>query len=190
MLKKNNKIIMPLKIIHHKEKMIKKNKDNSLKESLVKMLVFCKNIVNILNDIISKENFAMDLFNKIESDYYNQKDKNKKDKNIINSFHFIAGDKLTPLDVLLKITSIMQKVNILANNFGVSLLEDDNESEDILTDEDIDIMVQMVKDFGEKQLREDVKECREKIINQKEVSKNKENDIDVYDVYYNNLANN
>ncbi len=174
---------MPLKIIHHKEEETTKRKEtlsiDDIEESITKVFFLCKNIVNILNTILTEKNILE--FNQINDNKQNT----DNNTDAINLFRFIAGKK-TPIEIMFKITTIMQKINILANDFGISLSEKENKNEEVLTDEDIDIMVQLVKDFGEEKIREDAKEFRKKIATQNlSETEKKSNPIDVYDVYYN-----
>ena len=200
---------MPLKIVHHKESQVETKKDKLLlnvEALLAKMFIFCESIVNASNlvveevekfnqlqdAIISNKKEKKACCSKSEHDYRsecsevcNNIEDNENIAKAMNLFSLIAGKKSSPLDAMSKTVSIIQKIDILADSFGVSLSNKIDEETDVLTDEDIDVMVQMVKDFGEKQIREDAKECCKKAAIQKSLEeKQKTSTIDVYDVYH------
>lgn len=201
---------MPLKIVHHKESRAETKKDKlslNIETLLTKMFTFCESVVNASNLVIEETEKFYRLQNSIISNKEEKKIccKNGYDfdnvcveghKNIednedvvkaMNLFALVAGKKSSPLDAMSKTASIIQKIDVLADNFGVSLSNKADEETDVLTDEDIDVMVQMVKDFGEKQIREDAKECCEKVAAQKSLEeKKKTSTMDVYDVYHKN----
>ena len=189
---------MPLKIVHHKEQTqeLKKEKVSlNIQENLIRMFSFCKNIVDIATLILEKANFLQLVEDNTLCDVsvpdnimeLRKKQIDTRQKQIegmLEIFNLIVGKKVSLLEAVSKSTLIMQKINIIANDFGISLVQNECANDDVLTDEDIDIMVQMVKDFGEQQIREDAKECREKLLKKQQSNINKSNEIDVYDVYH------
>ena len=199
---------MPLKIVHHKESCVEAKKDKlslNVEALLAKMFIFCENVVNASGSVINE----IKEFNQLQNVVGDKKEKKtccsksehdcgdkcvESCKNIENSegitmamnlFSLIAGKKSSPLEAMSKTISIIQKIDILADSFGISLSNKIDEETDVLTDEDIDVMVQMVKDFGEKQIREDAKECCKKAAIQKSLEEEqKTSTMDVYDVYH------
>ena len=182
---------MPLKIIHHRESIVENEKEKisiNIEENLLKMFLFCEKTINITNLILDKINLE-EISHQKENDISNNEDYSKNCADLLQIFTLMVGDKVSLLDAIARSTSIMQKICKLANDFGVSLLnEEKDENCEFLTDEDVDVMVQMVKDFGEEQIRKDVRECKEKLTAQETEKMKKMEEIDVYDVYHEETA--
>ena len=190
---------MTLKIIHHREKKenkeaIKENIQIDVRQNLLKMFAFCEKIINLSSLILDKINTESLLLNAICEQ---NEDKNINSiadeiESLLKIFYIVVGKKVSLLDAVSKATVIMNKICKMADEFGVSLddEEDENENEEVLTDEDIDVMVQLVKDFGEEQIREDARECRENMAKNLEDQNNEPQYIDVYDVYHDTEDNN
>ena len=190
---------MTLKIIHHREKKenkeaIKENIQIDVRRNLLKMFAFCEKIINLSSLILDKINTESLLLNAICEQ---NEDKNINSiadeiESLLKIFYIVVGKKVSLLDAVSKATLIMSKICKMADDFGVPLdnEEDTNKNEEVLTDEDIDVMVQLVKDFGEEQIREDARECRENMAKKLEDQNNEPQYMDVYDVYHDTEDNN
>ena len=101
-------------------------------------------------------------------------------------FSMVFGKKLSVLEILTKTTAIMQKIQTLAEKFSIELIpqQNNNEKEEYMTDDDIDMMMQIVEDFGIEKVKEDIKEYNQNLKEQQE-QEDKQNakPMDVYDVY-------
>lgn len=176
---------MTLKIIHHQEEQSIENKnDNNLnldiKESLTKMFILCNKIINLSYTILEQVDF-----NKLDENDFDEK--YQKLSKYIDIFTIIVGKKISIIEATSKAMSIIQKIQSLAEKFNICLIKEDEEDKNIecLTDDDIDMMVQLVKDFGEKQIRDDAKEVNKEIQKQNEIkSQEEKKQIDIYDIYH------
>ena len=174
---------MPLKIVHHTESMPEKQQkglDLDVEDVLQKMFYLCSKVVEFSQGILNGIDFEAML--RIDDDEEFQLRYNRIIRTM-NIFTLIFGKRIAIMDAVSKATVVMQKLQILADKFGVQIVATQEDIEDeVLDDDDIEMMVQMVKDFGADKIREDARECREIMDIEKE--KNKPNNIlDVYDVY-------
>ena len=174
---------MPLKIIHHTENIPEtqqKGLDLDVEDVLQKMFYLCSKVVEFSQGILNGIDFEEML--RIDDDEEFQLRYNRIIRTM-NIFALIFGKRIAIMDAVSKATVVMQKLQILADKFGVQIVATQEDIEDeVLDDDDIEMMVQMVKDFGIDKIREDAAECREKLDAEKE--QNKPNNIlDVYDVY-------
>ena len=182
---------MPLKIIHHREnkEIVEKNNKNNfnydIEETLKKMYSLCDKIINFSHLILEKIDFDKSIANK---DLETMENKIEEIQNYIKTFEIIFGKKLSIIEAVSKATSLIQKIQIIAEKFNISLIEDncdENENIEYLTDDDIDMMVQMVKDFGEDNLRQDAESCKIEIEEERERQQIIEQEpLDVYDIYH------
>ena len=64
----------------------------------------------------------------------------------------------------------MQKIQTLAEKFSIELIpqQNNNEKEEYMTDDDIDMMMQIVEDFGIEKVKEDIKEYNQNLKEQQE----------------------
>ena len=180
---------MTLKIVHHKEQVQTTKKDQislNIEKNLKTMFLICEKIVNFAYLISEQINYNSNVDINTENINEHGISQTANIENLLAIFSILVGKKLSLIDAVAKATAIMQKISKLANDFGVSLKEEEQQdpNTELLTDEDIDIMVQMVKDFGEQQIREDSRECREKFAEQEIERQSNNQDIDVYDVYH------
>ena len=174
---------MPLKIIHHTETMPEKQQkglDLDVEDVLQKMFYLCSKVVEFSQGILNGIDFEEMLRIEDEEEFQLQYNRIIRTMNI---FALIFGKRIAIMDAVAKATNVMQKLQVLADKFGVQIVATPEDIEDeVLDDDDIEMMVQMVKDFGVDKIREDVAECREKLEAEKE--QNRPNNIlDVYDVY-------
>ena len=80
----------------------------------------------------------------------------------------------------------MQKIQTLAEKFSIELIpqQNNNEKEEYMTDDDIDMMMQIVEDFGIEKVKEDIKEYNQNLKEQQEQEDiQNSKPLDVYDVY-------
>ena len=174
---------MPLKIVHHTENMPEKQQkglDLDVEDVLQKMFYLCSKVVEFSQGILNGIDFEEMLRIEDEEEFQLQYNRIIRTMNI---FALIFGKRIAIMDAVAKATNVMQKLQVLADKFGVQIVATPEDIEDeVLDDDDIEMMVQMVKDFGADKIREDVAECREKLEAEKE--QNRPNNIlDVYDVY-------
>ena len=175
--------LMPLKIIHHTETMPEKQQkglDLDVEDVLQKMFYLCSKVVEFSQGILNGIDFEEMLRIEDEEEFQLQYNRIIRTMNI---FALIFGKRIAIMDAVAKATNVMQKLQVLADKFGVQIVAMPEDIEDeVLDDDDIEMMVQMVKDFGADKIREDVAECREKLEAEKEQNKSN-NILDVYDVY-------
>ena len=181
---------MPLKIVHHTENMpVKQQKglDLDVEDVLQKMFYLCSKVVEFSQGILNGIDFEEMLRIEDEEEFQLQYNRVIRTMNI---FALIFGKRIAIMDAVAKATNVMQKLQALADKFGVQIVSTQEDIDDeVLDDDDIEMMVQMVKDFGADKIREDSKECREMIDVEKE--NNKPNEIlDVYDIYKEKQAEN
>lgn len=182
---------MPLKIIHRTENNVKKTQKieltSNIEETIQKMFYLCNKIIDICQNIIKEVNFTKILqLSDFDEDYEVMREKSDK---IMDLFSSIFGKKIAIIEAIAKTTVIMQKIHILANSFDVKLINLDEGEDEVLTDEDVEMMVQMVRDFGGDKIKEDAKKCQNYLNDQKQQNKNfaqNQQQTDVYEIYNDN----
>lgn len=180
---------MPLKIIHHKEDNNQEQQNTTtlnIEECLQNMFNVCENTINFAYHIL--DNFDFNAIIDIE-DMEILEEKYKKIKKIMDIFSMVFGKKLSVLEILTKTTAIMQKIQTLAEKFSIELIpqQNNNEKEEYMTDDDIDMMMQIVEDFGIEKVKEDIKEYNQNLKEQQEQEDMQNSKpMDVYDVYNTN----
>jgi len=176
---------MPVKIIHHQEANVieKKQTDLNIEECLQNMFNVCEKTINFAYHILDSFDFNEMLD---ENDMSTLDEKYKKIKKIMEMFSMIFGKKLSVLEILTKTTAIMQKIQGLAEKFNIEIIHQNNqgEKEEYMSDEDVDMMMQIVQDFGIEQVKEDIKEYNENLrLKQEKQDEINDKMLDVYDVY-------
>ena len=108
-------------------------------------------------------------------------------KRLIDTFQSVFCEKKSIVDVLSKITKIVQSLQKIANEFNISLIKQEVNDTNIqlLTDNDIEIISQIVKDFGIDELKQTTKKIQQEISikNNNSVQNNKKEVMNYYEVY-------
>lgn len=160
--------------------------DVNIELMLQKMFYLCNKIIDSGQLIVEKIDF-INLFN--EEDEEKFEIELAKIQKIINVFTIVFGKKFSVLEAIMKATAMIEKIKKIADNFGVSLITDEDKNTERLsywTDDDIKMFRQMVRDFGfddmveEKTTREKQRILQEKARKDREF--HLENDI-VYEIY-------
>ena len=111
----------------------------------------------------------------------------RKIKRLIDTFQSVFCEKKSIVDVLSKITKIVQSLQKIANEFNISLIKQEVNDTNIqlLTDNDIEIISQIVKDFGIDELKQTTKKIQQEISikNNNSVQNNKKEVMNYYEVY-------
>ena len=106
---------------------------------------------------------------------------------LIDTFQSVFCEKKSIVDVLSKITKIVQSLQKIANEFNISLIKQEVNDTNIqlLTDNDIEIISQIVKDFGIDELKQTTKKIQQEISikNNNSVQNNKKEVMNYYEVY-------
>ena len=157
---------MPLKIIKKTEEINKEeNNDNitnkiNIEETIQKMFFVCNTIIDSINNILTNVDFNRISYLLNEEEY---QEEYRKIKRLIDTFQSVFCEKKSIVDVLSKITKIVQNLQKIANEFNISLIKQDVNDTNIqlLTDNDIEIISQIVKDFGIDELKQTTKKIQQ-----------------------------
>lgn len=181
---------MPLKIIKKTEEINKEeNNDNitnkiNIEETIQKMFFVCNTIIDSINNILTNVDFNRISYLLNEEEY---QEEYRKIKRFIDTFQSVFCEKKSIVDVLSKITKIVQSLQKIANEFNISLIKQDVNDTNIqlLTDNDIEIISQIVKDFGIDELKQTTKKIQQEISikNNNSVQNNKKEVMNYYEVY-------
>ena len=181
---------MPLKIIKKTEEINKEeNNDNitnkiNIEETIQKMFFVCNTIIDSINNILTNVDFNRISYLLNEEEY---QEEYRKIKRLIDTFQSVFCEKKSIVDVLSKITKIVQSLQKIANEFNISLIKQDVNDTNIqlLTDNDIEIISQIVKDFGIDELKQTTKKIQQEISikNNNSVKNNKKEVMNYYEVY-------
>ena len=181
---------MPLKIIKKTEEINKEeNNDNitnkiNIEETIQKMFFVCNTIIDSINNILTNVDFNRISYLLNEEEY---QEEYRKIKRLIDTFQSVFCEKKSIVDVLSKITKIVQSLQKIANEFNISLIKQDVNDTNIqlLTDNDIEIISQIVKDFGIDELKQTTKKIQQEISikNNNSVQNNKKEVMNYYEVY-------
>ena len=181
---------MPLKIIKKTEEINKEeNNDNitnkiNIEETIQKMFFVCNAIIDSINNILTNVDFNRISYLLNEEEY---QEEYRKIKRLIDTFQSVFCEKKSIVDVLSKITKIVQSLQKIANEFNISLIKQDVNDTNIqlLTDNDIEIISQIVKDFGIDELKQTTKKIQQEISikNNNSVQNNKKEVMNYYEVY-------
>ncbi len=176
---------MPLKIIHRTENNAEKTPkielNSNIEETIQKMFYLCKKIIDICQNIIKETDFQ----NILQSENFEEFEiMHERVDKIMSLFSLVFGKKIAIIDAIVKTTAIMQKIRVLSDSFEVKLINTEENDSEVLTDEDVEMMVQMVKDFGEDKIKEDARKCKNYLNNQKHIKNITQNQqTDVYEIY-------
>ena len=181
---------MPLKIIKKTEEINKEeNNDNitnkiNIEETIQKMFFVCNTIIDSINNILTNVDFNRISYLLNEEEY---QEEYRKIKRFIDTFQSVFCEKKSIVDVLSKITKIVQSLQKIANEFNISLIKQEVNDTNIqlLTDNDIEIISQIVKDFGIDELKQTTKKIQQEISikNNNSVQNNKKEVMNYYEVY-------
>ena len=181
---------MPLKIIKKTEEINKEeNNDNitnkiNIEETIQKMFFVCNTIIDSINNILTNVDFNRISYLLNEEEY---QEEYRKIKRLIDTFQSVFCEKKSIVDVLSKITKIVQSLQKIANEFNISLIKQEVNDTNIqlLTDNDIEIISQIVKDFGIDELKQTTKKIQQEISikNNNSVQNNKKEVMNYYEVY-------
>ena len=181
---------MPLKIIKKTEEINKEeNNDNitnkiNIEETIQKMFFVCNTIIDSINNILTNVDFNRISYLLNEEEY---QEEYRKIKRFIDTFQSVFCEKKSIVDVLSKITKIVQSLQKIANEFNISLIKQDVNDTNIqlLTDNDIEIISQIVKDFGIDELKQTTKKIQQEISikNNNSVQNNKKEVMNYYEIY-------
>ena len=181
---------MPLKIIKKTEEINKEeNNDNitnkiNIEETIQKMFFVCNTIIDSINNILTNVDFNRISYLLNEEEY---QEEYRKIKRLIDTFQSVFCEKKSIVDVLSKITKIVQSLQKIANEFNISLIKQEVNDTNIqlLTDNDIEIISQIVKDFGIDELKQTTKKIQQEISikNNNSVQNNKKEVMNYYEIY-------
>ena len=157
---------MPLKIIKKTEEINKEeNNDNitnkiNIEETIQKMFFVCNTIIDSINNILTNVDFNRISYLLNEEEY---QEEYRKIKRLIDTFQSVFCEKKSIVDVLSKKKKIVQNLQKIANEFNISLIKQDVNDTNIqlLTDNDIEIISQIVKDFGIDELKQTTKKIQQ-----------------------------
>ena len=181
---------MPLKIIKKTEEINKEESNDNItnkiniEETIQKMFFVCNTIIDSINNILTKVDFNRISYLLNEEEY---QEEYRKIKRLIDTFQSVFCEKKSIVDVLSKITKIVQSLQKIANEFNISLIKQEVNDTNIqlLTDNDIEIISQIVKDFGIDELKQTTKKIQQEISikNNNSVQNNKKEVMNYYEVY-------
>ena len=183
---------MPVKIIHHTED---DNNDNvsqeqklnlNIENCLQQMFNICQKVVNYSQKLLDNcdiENLLQIIDNNGELELHIE-----RIKQLTDLFSIIFGKKFSIIESLTKTTAIMQKIQVLAEKFGVELIQQqENDNVETFSEEDIEVLKQLVEDFGIEQIKQDMEDCNKEIMEkQNQQKKDIPKKTEVYDVYKDN----
>ena len=181
---------MPLKIIKKTEEINKEESNDNItnkiniEETIQKMFFVCNTIIDSINNILTNVDFNRISYLLNEEEY---QEEYRKIKRLIDTFQSVFCEKKSIVDVLSKITKIVQSLQKIANEFNISLIKQEVNDTNIqlLTDNDIEIISQIVKDFGIDELKQTTKKIQQEISikNNNSVQNNKKEVMNYYEVY-------
>lgn len=176
---------MALKIVKHTEDVEKtdnfKKFSFDIEELLRKTFFLCSKVVDFSNEILNCTDFKSVLTAPTDEIF---EERFLKLQRAMSVFSVMFGSKISITDALTKATATMKNLQLLAQKFDVHLISDGDNFDAPLSNEDVDIMVEMMKDFGEATIKKEIKTYNEDLM-MEELKKAEEQceKVDVYDVY-------
>ncbi len=176
---------MTLKIIKHTEEVEKSDSSKTfsfnVEELLRKTFFLCSKVVDFANEVLDCTDFKSIITAPTDEIF---EEKFIKLQRAMSVFSLMFGKKVSIADALTKATTTMKNLQILAQKFDVHLISDEADADAPLSNEDVDIMVEMMKDFGAETIKQEIETYNENLkIEALKKKEEKTEKIDVYDVY-------
>ena len=178
---------MALKIVKHTEEMqsqdLKKTISLDIEGLFQKIFFLCSKVVDCAKEIIECTNLKKIFTAETEEEF---EEKFAYLQRAMKVFNVVFGSRISIVDAMTKATTTMKNLQLLAQKFDVQLIPENDKQDEPLTNEDVDLMVQMMKDFGEDEIRKDIEKYNQELEDkEKQELQNQSEIVDVYDVYEN-----
>ena len=178
---------MALKIVKHTEEVkrqdIVKTISLDIEGLFRKMFFLCCKVVDCAREIVECTDFKKIFLAETEEEF---EEKFAYLQRAMKVFNVVFGSRISIVDAMTKATTTMKNLQLLAQKFDVQLIPENARQDEPLTNEDVDLMVQMMKDFGEDEIRKDIEKYNKELEDkEKQELQNQSEIVDVYDVYEN-----